>query len=279
MYKDSPTILAFFKNIATGISSVIRPWDGFERIAEKLVNLPDHAYTEIYKEYMPLENGFNVLLHSDLWTNNILFHYDEQNALDDIRLVGKCRIYLISAEFFFHWSQQNDFVLSVSQSGWLRTMQAYQAHNRFGPAVVCKRWPIDNAGPSWAAHPVLSRRAEGIAREAEISEENAHFAGHPAGCIQYGSVHGVGHLTMYGFAFCGHQLRGRLDGDVREHWPERYNVHESRMPATTQATAAYVRSTWLFWFLIFFSIPHFWFDDENKANAKETRTNSWVSVY
>lgn len=216
MYKDSPTIVAFFRNIATGISSVIRSWDGFERIAEKLDNLPDHAYTEIYKEYMPLENGFNVLLHADLWTNNILFHYDQQNALDGIRLVGKCHLLDIS-EVFLHWRHQ----FCVPQSGRLRTMQAFQAHARFGPAVVCKRWPIDNTGPSWTAHPIVSRRAEGIAREAEISEENAHFAGHPDGCIQYGSVHRAGRLTMYGLAFYGHQLRGGLVGDVREHWPER----------------------------------------------------------
>lgn len=86
MYKNAKTIEGFFRNIAKTVSSAAKNWNGFGRIAEKLINIPAHAYDNAYKEYLPTENGFNVLLHGDMWSNNIMFHYDHDKPTD-IRLV------------------------------------------------------------------------------------------------------------------------------------------------------------------------------------------------
>lgn len=88
MYVNSKTVESFFRNIATGISSLIKKWEGFQRIAEKLENLPDRAYAEVYKEYMAPEDGFNVLTHADLWINNIMFRYHGENRALDSRWVN-----------------------------------------------------------------------------------------------------------------------------------------------------------------------------------------------
>lgn len=88
MFKNSKTIEAFFRNIAKTVSSAARKWCGFEKIAEKLVNVPSHVYDNIYKEYLPTNDGFNVLLHGDMWLNNILFTYDQRGQPNDIRLVS-----------------------------------------------------------------------------------------------------------------------------------------------------------------------------------------------
>lgn len=88
MYKDAKTVRRFFENIAKTVSSAARTWSGYEKVAEKLANVPSHVYDNIYKEYLPSENGFNVLLHGDMWSNNIMFHYDQNDRPIDIRIVS-----------------------------------------------------------------------------------------------------------------------------------------------------------------------------------------------
>ncbi|KAJ6647542.1 Scavenger receptor class B member 1 [Pseudolycoriella hygida] len=87
MYKNSKTIEGFFKSIAKTLSNTAKKWSEFEEVADKLINIPSHVYEDIYKEYLPTENGFNVLLHGDMWSNNILFHHNTQGKPTDIRLV------------------------------------------------------------------------------------------------------------------------------------------------------------------------------------------------
>lgn len=89
MYKNSKTVEGFFRNTAKGIAIAARKWHGFEGIADKVANIPDYAYTDIYKEYMPLtaENSFNTLIHGDLWSSNILFNFDENKVPIETRWV------------------------------------------------------------------------------------------------------------------------------------------------------------------------------------------------
>lgn len=99
MYKDSKMIESFFRNIATTVASAVKNWNGFEIIAKKLSNIPSHAYENMYKEYLPTENGFNVLLHGDIWSNNIMFQYNQHGQPTDIRLVNLLNNFLCSVEF------------------------------------------------------------------------------------------------------------------------------------------------------------------------------------
>lgn len=91
MYKNAKTIENFFRNTAKGIAHAIRKWNGYERIADKLENIPAHVYTDIYKEYLPLagENAFNTLIHGDLWMTNILFKYGAENIPIETKWVGQ----------------------------------------------------------------------------------------------------------------------------------------------------------------------------------------------
>lgn len=90
MYKNSKTIESFFRNIAKTVSSAANSWklEKFEKIADKLINIPSRVYDNVYKEYLPTVNGFNVLLHGDMWSNNIMFRYDQNGEPNDIRLVN-----------------------------------------------------------------------------------------------------------------------------------------------------------------------------------------------
>lgn len=87
-YKTAPNVENFIKHIAKTVSSAVSSWNGFERIAEKIQNIPQDAYDNIYKSYMPQDGGFNVLTHGDMFINNILFRYDENEKPIDIRFVS-----------------------------------------------------------------------------------------------------------------------------------------------------------------------------------------------
>lgn len=95
VYQNAPSVQSFFRNIAKGVSNAARNWPGFEAIAEKLLNIPQRAYDNVYKSYLPQEDGFNVLTHGDMFMNNILFRHDHNGKPIGIRFVS-----IIESVFF-----------------------------------------------------------------------------------------------------------------------------------------------------------------------------------
>lgn len=87
-YKSETNIRTFFRNIAKTVSNEVRKWEGFEKIADKLINVPDHVYENIYKSYLPKANKFNTLIHGDMWSNNIMFQNDHCGKPTDLRFVS-----------------------------------------------------------------------------------------------------------------------------------------------------------------------------------------------
>lgn len=88
VYQNAPNVQSFFKNIAKGVASTARNWPGFEAIADKLMNIPQRVFDNIYRSYLPHEDGFNVLTHGDMFMNNILFRHDPNGKPIDIRFVS-----------------------------------------------------------------------------------------------------------------------------------------------------------------------------------------------
>lgn len=77
----------FDKTINTALEA-INTWPGFESIAKKLKALiPNLMPLCIHKVFERDEEGFNVLLHADLWTNNIMYQYDENNCIKNVKMV------------------------------------------------------------------------------------------------------------------------------------------------------------------------------------------------
>ncbi|XP_031628478.1 uncharacterized protein LOC116344183 [Contarinia nasturtii] len=87
VYKNSPSIQSFFRNIAQTVSNEIKHWPGYENISEKLGNIPQEAFDNIHKSYEPQDDGFNVITHGDMFMNNLLYRHDQNGKPIDIRFV------------------------------------------------------------------------------------------------------------------------------------------------------------------------------------------------
>lgn len=87
-YENVVVTRKFFKGIAKTVSDAARSWNGYGKIADKIANIPEHAHENIYKAYLPVDGGFNTLVHGDMWSSNIMFCHDQNDKPIDIRFVS-----------------------------------------------------------------------------------------------------------------------------------------------------------------------------------------------
>lgn len=87
-YKNATKLRAFFNDVGKIISNVVKNWPGFQLIATKLANIPDHVHDSMHEHYSPKKNAFNVITHGDMFLNNILFRYNQNGRPIDIRFVS-----------------------------------------------------------------------------------------------------------------------------------------------------------------------------------------------
>lgn len=79
----SPYFLANLQSLANEVSN----WNGYEQIAYKLENMRCSLIENGRKVFDATEGYLNCLIHGDLWTNNVMFTYDENNKPEDALLV------------------------------------------------------------------------------------------------------------------------------------------------------------------------------------------------
>lgn len=77
----------FMRNIIIAVSGVIKDWPGFETISEKFISMKSLIFEKARQQYIKNKNGFITLLHGDLWTNNLLFKYNDQGEATNVMLI------------------------------------------------------------------------------------------------------------------------------------------------------------------------------------------------
>jgi thiamine kinase-like enzyme len=89
------------------VAKAVDSWPGYaERYSRKLRAMADVILERIVQITRRDDNAFNVLTHSDLWVNNILFRYSE--IPEDLRFVDFQLLYfsspVIDLQYFFSTS-------------------------------------------------------------------------------------------------------------------------------------------------------------------------------
>lgn len=78
----------FFSSNMDALINEVSTWEGFEAYVEKLRKLKGNMYEACFKAFDNDPGDMKVLLHGDLWVNNMMFAYDQHGSLADAIIVS-----------------------------------------------------------------------------------------------------------------------------------------------------------------------------------------------
>lgn len=84
---DLPLVEEMRTRIILSLADVMENWPNYERIREKLLSVKDKVLKRICEDYVYKEDDFNVILHGDVWMNNIMYKFDEEGHPEDVLFV------------------------------------------------------------------------------------------------------------------------------------------------------------------------------------------------
>ncbi len=98
---------------------------GLQKLAEKFIKIEDTIYDRICKTCVRDDTDFNVILHGDLWSNNIMFKYDDNGDVEDTVIVDFQICYfgppVLDVTYCLYTSSNND----VTELDWDMLAQHY----------------------------------------------------------------------------------------------------------------------------------------------------------
>ncbi|XP_063976075.1 uncharacterized protein LOC135161964 [Diachasmimorpha longicaudata] len=85
----TPTFYKMIEDTMRNVARQIRTWSDpkFLPLSEKLENMSEVAVARLREVYKLTDDEIGVLNHGDLWCNNIMFQYDDNRKLENLRFV------------------------------------------------------------------------------------------------------------------------------------------------------------------------------------------------
>lgn len=85
--RKTDSLHVMFESLCDALIDEVSSWEGYDYYAKKLTNVRKNLIKNGQKAFDCDEGEFQVLTHGDLWTNNLMFHYDESGSLTDCLLI------------------------------------------------------------------------------------------------------------------------------------------------------------------------------------------------
>lgn len=76
-----------FETICEALVEEVETWDGYEYYAKKLKKVRHSLIPNAQRSFDCDDGDFHVFTHGDLWTNNLMYTYDEAGAPKDCVLL------------------------------------------------------------------------------------------------------------------------------------------------------------------------------------------------
>lgn len=131
LFNEHPTasgatfLRKMIKNFLLAEIEFCKKQPGLEKLVEKLTNIEDTFFDRISATCVRAEDDFNVILHGDLWSNNIMFKYDDNGDIEDTVLVDfqMCNYGppALDLTYCLYTSSDND----ISELDWDMLVQYY----------------------------------------------------------------------------------------------------------------------------------------------------------
>lgn len=93
-----------FESLCDAMIEEVATWKGFEYYSQKLPNVRKNLISNAQKSFDCADEELNVLNHGDLWTNNLMYRYDEAGRPIDA--------VLLDFQFAFYGSPALDLMVS-----------------------------------------------------------------------------------------------------------------------------------------------------------------------
>ena len=83
--KNGRGMREFYASVIKAVRTQMATWPGYQKYLHFLTELENTVVDNWFEALRREDSGLNVLVHGDLWLNNLMFRYSQEDELQDVR--------------------------------------------------------------------------------------------------------------------------------------------------------------------------------------------------